>query len=404
METRAGDPGAFAHFDLSRVDSPAFVVDAARLRANCRILHDIGAQSGARVLAALKAFSMWSVAPIIGEYLDGVCTSGLWEARLAGEFYDGEIATYCAAYKAQDLPEILRLSDHVIFNSPGQILRFQPLIEAARAAGEHFDVGLRLNPLHAEGEVPRYDPCAPHSRLGFPIDQLTEEYVALIDGIHMHTLCEQDFAPLARTWDRAFDLLEPHFGEFAWINFGGGHHITRADYQRDELIAFLSDVAEDTGAQVYIEPGEAVALDAGILVGSVLDTHWNGMDVAITDISATCHMPDVIEAPYRPAMLGEVPAKSDVLADHGPDADGRGTTRLGGPSCLAGDVIGDYRLPVPAEPGARFAFLDQAHYSMVKTTTFNGVPLPSIWLWDSESDSLECIKRFDWESFRDRLS
>jgi carboxynorspermidine decarboxylase len=400
METRAGDPGAFAHFDLARVDSPAFVVDAAKLRENCRILAEVGEASGAKVLAALKAFSMWSTAPIVGEYLDGVCTSGLWEARLASEFYDGEIATYCAAYKPQDLAEICRLSDHVIFNSPDQIVRAQAILEQARAAGGMFDVGLRLNPLHAEGEVARYDPCAPHSRLGFPVDQLTEEHVALVDGFHMHTLCEQDFAPLERTWDALFDVLEPWFGQFKWINFGGGHHITRADYQREELVRFLTDVAEDTGAQVYIEPGEAVALDAGILVGTVLDTQWNGMRLAITDISATCHMPDVLEAPYRPAMLGELPHDED-FADA---SDSEGMVRLGGPSCLAGDVIGDYRLPVPCEPGARFAFLDQAHYSMVKTTTFNGVPLPSIWLWDSETDALECVKRFDYEDFRDRLS
>ena len=398
METRAGDPGAFAHFDLDRVDSPAFVVDAARLRANLRILADIGERSGAKVLAALKAFSMWSTAPIVGEYLDGVCTSGLWEARLASEFYDGEITTYCAAYKPDDLPEILRLSDHVIFNSPQQIVRCSAIIQAARDAGETFDIGLRINPLHAEGEVPRYDPCAPHSRLGFPIDQLTDEHFELIDGLHMHTLCEQDFEPLRRTWDVAFDILEPWFGQFKWINLGGGHHVTRADYQRDDLVEFLADLAEDTRAQVYIEPGEAVALDAGILVGTVLDVGWNGMPVAITDVSATCHMPDVIEAPYRPAMLGELPLEQELV-----DLEQGGAVRLGGPSCLAGDVIGDYRLPAPAEPGARFAFLDQAHYSMVKTTTFNGVPLPSIWLWDSETDSLECIRRFGYEDFRDRL-
>jgi carboxynorspermidine decarboxylase len=390
METRAGDPGAFARFDLNRVDSPAFVVDAAKLRENLRILADVRDRAGIKVLAALKAFSMWSVAPIIGEYLDGVCTSGLWEALLAGEHYDGEIATYCAAYKPEDLNEICRLSDHVIFNSPRQIERFADILELSRNRGNSFDIGLRVNPLHAEGEVPRYDPCAPHSRLGFPIDQLTEEHMALVDGIHMHTLCEQDLEPLKRTWDKAFDHLEPWFGEFKWLNFGGGHHITRADYQREELIEFLQDVKDDAGAEIYLEPGEAVALDAGILVGTVLDTHWNGMPLAITDVSATCHMPDVIEAPYRPAMLGELDAGEAV--------------RLGGPSCLAGDVIGDYRLPVAVEPGQRFAFLDQAHYSMVKTTTFNGVPLPSIWLWDSETDSLEQIRKFGYEDFRDRLS
>ena len=400
METRAGDPGAFAHFDLSRVDSPAFVVDAAKLRENLKILQDVGERSGAKVLGALKAFSMWSTAPIIGEYLDGVCTSGLWEARLAGEFYDGEIATYCAAYKPDELDEILRLSDHVIFNSPQQIERCWAIIEAARARGEDFDIGLRINPMHPEGEVPKYDPSAPHSRLGFPIDQLAEEHVEMIDGIHFHNLCEQDFGPLERTWDKVFDYLEPYFGQFSWINLGGGHHVTRADYQRDELVEFLADVAEDTGAQVYIEPGEAVALDAGILVGTVLDMGWNGMPVAIVDVSATCHMPDVIEAPYRPAMLGEIPAADDRMIDEGAG----GAVRLGGPSCLAGDVIGDYRFPEPPQPGTRFAFLDQAHYSMVKTTTFNGVPLPSIWLWDSESDSLECIRSFGYEDFRGRLS
>ncbi|WP_199503732.1 carboxynorspermidine decarboxylase [Qipengyuania sp. YIM B01966] len=390
METRAGDPGAFARFDLTRVDSPAFVVDAARLRANLQILAEVRDEADIKVLAALKAFSMWSVAPIIGEYLDGVCTSGLWEARLASEFYDGEIATYCAAYKPDELAEVCRLSDHVIFNSPGQLERYQPILDAARAAGQTFDVGLRVNPLCPCGEVPRYDPSSPGSRLGFPIDQLTPEIMAQVNGIHFHNLCEQDFEPLRRTWDTVFDVIEPYFDGLTWINMGGGHHITRADYQREELIEFLRDAKEDTGAEIYLEPGEAVALDAGILVGTILDSHWNGLPVAITDISATCHMPDVIEAPYRPAMLGEVEEGEAI--------------RLGGPSCLAGDVLGDYRLPVPAEPGERFAFLDQAHYSMVKTNTFNGVPLPSIWLWDSDTDQLEQVRAFGYEDFRGRLS
>lgn len=391
METRAGDPGAFARFDLHRVDSPAFVVDAARLRANLAVLADVRDRAGIKVLAALKAFSMWQVAPIIGEYLDGVCTSGLWEARLAEEHYAGEIATYCAAYKAEDLPEICRISDHLIFNSPGQIARFRDLLAAQDST---FDVGLRINPLHAEGEVPRYDPCAPHSRLGFPVDQLRAEHLEGVTGLHFHTLCEQDFAPLRRTWEALKPRIAPFLGQLKWLNFGGGHHITRADYQREDLIAFLREVKAETDCELYLEPGEAVALDAGILVGTVLDTHWNGMPIAVVDISATCHMPDVIEAPYRPAMLGE----------REPEEGGDDAVRLGGPSCLAGDVIGDYVLPVAAEPGARFAFLDQAHYSMVKTTTFNGVPLPSIWLWDSATDALECVRRFGWETFRDRLS
>lgn len=391
METRAGDPGAFAQFDLNRVDTPAFVVDAAKLRANLQVLADIRDAADIKVLSALKAFSMWSVAPIVGEYLDGVCASGLWEARLASEFYDGEITTYSPAYKPNELEEICRLSDHVIFNNPAQIERARLILEQARLTAGDFEIGLRVNPRVPTGEVPRYDPSSPGSRLGFPIDQLTPEMMEGVDGIHFHNLCEQDLEPLQATWDKVFDAIEPWFGQLKWINMGGGHHITRADYQREELIEFLRDAKEDTGAEIYLEPGEAVALDAGILVGTILDSGVNDVPFAITDISATCHMPDVIEAPYRPAMLHERAGEGEPI-------------RLGGPSCLAGDVIGDYSLPVPAEPGQRVAFLDQAHYSMVKTNTFNGVQLPSIWLWDSESDQLDLVKSFDYEDFRNRLS
>ncbi|WP_257541360.1 carboxynorspermidine decarboxylase [Sphingobium sp. CFD-1] len=390
MDTKAGDPAAFAHFDLNRVPSPAFVVDEAAIRRNLSILADIGERAGIKVLGALKAFSMWSLGSVVAEYLDGVCASGLYEARLGREEYGGEVATYCAAYKAEDLPEILRLSDHVIFNSPGQIARFRPIIDAARAEGLQFDIGLRVNPLHAEGEVAKYDPCQPHSRLGFPIDQLRAEHLEGVCGLHFHSLCEQDFLPLERTWAAIGSRILPHIDNLKWLNFGGGHHITRTDYQRDALIAFLRGIREKTGLELYIEPGEAVALDAGILIGEVLDVIDNGMPVAITDISATCHMPDVIEAPYRPAMLHE--------AMNGP------ATRLGGPSCLAGDIIGDYRVPGGATPGRRIAFLDQAHYSMVKTNSFNGVPLPAIWLWNSETNELKEIRRFSYEDFKSRLS
>lgn len=384
METRAGDPGAFARFDLYRVPTPAFVVDEVAVRRNLAILADVKARSGAKVLSALKAFSMWSLADVVGEYLDGVCTSGLWEARLARDHYKGEIATYCAGYKEADMAEIVAISDHVIFNSPAQHHRFAGYLNGS------VDVGLRINPEHAEGEVAKYDPCQPCSRLGFPVSQLKPDHLDGVSGLHFHTLCEQDFEPLQRTWDNLKPKIAPYFDRLKWLNFGGGHHITRADYQRDELVEFIKSVRNETGCEVYLEPGEAIALDAGILVGELLDVFENGMPIGITDISATCHMPDVIEAPYRPAMLGE-------LSD-GP------AVRLGGPSCLAGDIIGDYRLPVAAEPGQRLAFLDQAHYSMVKTNTFNGVPLPSIWLWNSESDELRCVREFGWEEFRDRLS
>jgi carboxynorspermidine decarboxylase len=390
METRAGDPAAFARFDLYRVPSPAFVVDEAAIRRNLAILADVRDRAGIKVLGALKAFSMWSLGGVLGEYLDGICASGIYEARLGREEYKGEIATYCAAYKPDDLAEILKISDHVIFNSPGQTGRFRPQIESARRDGVNFDIGLRINPLHPEGEVPKYDPSQPHSRLGFPIDQLRPEHLAGVDGLHVHNLCEQDFLPLERTWAAIESTVMPYISQLKWLNFGGGHHITRDDYQRDALVDFLIARKEQTGLTLYLEPGEAMALDAGILVGEILDVIDNGMPVAITDISATCHMPDVIEAPYRPAMLHE--------PDDGP------MTRLGGPSCLAGDIIGDYRVPGGAEPGARIAFLDQAHYSMVKTNTFNGVPLPAIFLWNSETDELTEIRQFSYSDFKSRLS
>jgi carboxynorspermidine decarboxylase len=387
MQTKAGDPGAFRDFDLTRVPSPCFVVDEAAIRRNLAVLADVAERSGARVLAALKAFSMFELAPVIREFLPGTCASGLYEARLAREEYGGEVATFCAGYKDEEIDAIVALSDHMIFNSPAQKGRFLPNV---RAAGRAVSVGLRINPEHSEGEVARYDPAAPCSRLGTPVSQLDEAALDGVDGLHMHTLCEQDFPPLRRTWEAVRPRIAPWLGRLEWINFGGGHHVTRADYQREDLIAFLRSVREETGLEVYLEPGEAVALDAGILVGEILDLTRNGVDIAITDISATCHMPDVIEAPYRPAMLGE------AASGH--------TYRLGGPSCLAGDVIGDYTWGQPPAIGDRFAFLDQAHYSMVKTNTFNGVALPAIALWNSATDELRIVRRFGYEDFRDRLS
>ncbi len=342
------------------------------------------------MLLALKAFSMWALADLVGEYLHGVCASGLWEARLAREHYAGELTTYSPAYRGDDLPEILRLSDKVIFNSPAQIARFAGVIAQARAQGEVFEIGLRLNPEHSEATVARYDPCGPGSRLGFPVSQLRPEHLRGVDGLHIHALCEQGFEPLRRTWDALEPKVNGLLGGLKWLNLGGGHHITRGDYAREDLVAFLRQLAERHGVEVYLEPGEAIALDAGILVGEILDSFDNGLRLAITDVSATCHMPDVLEAPYRPALLGE--------PQHG------APVRLGGPSCLAGDIIGDYVFARPPAPGTRIAFLDQAHYSMVKTTTFNGVPLPAIALWNSDTDALRLVRAFDYGDFRDRLS
>jgi len=395
METRAGDPGAFTRFDLGRVPSPCFVVDEAAVRRNLVVLRDVADRGGAKVLLALKAFSMWALADLVGQYLHGVCASGLWEARLAREHYHGELTTYAPAYRAQDLPEILKLSDTVIFNSPAQIARFAGLIAEARARGDSFEIGLRLNPEHSEALVAKYDPSAPGSRLGFPVSQLRPEHLQGVDGLHIHALCEQGFEPLRRLWDALEPRIGGLLGGLKWLNLGGGHHITRADYAREDLVAFLRQLTERHGLEVYLEPGEAIALDAGILVGEILDIFDNGPRVAITDISATCHMPDVLEAPYRPAMLHE--------PENGAPKTGV-SVRLGGPSCLAGDIIGDYAFAPPPVPGTRIAFLDQAHYSMVKTTTFNGVPLPAIALWNSDTDVLRLVRAFDYRDFRDRLS
>jgi len=390
METQSAGPGAFAQFDLHRVPSPCFVVDEVAVQRNLGVLKDVGERSGAHILLALKAFSMWSLADLVGRYLAGVCASGLWEARLAREHYQGELTTYSPAYRREDLPEILHLSDAVIFNSPDQLARFGDLIAAARAKGEVFQIGLRINPEQTECEVERYNPCQIGSRLGFPVSKLRPEHLEGVDGLHIHALCEQSFEPLQRIWQAIEPQLGGLLGAIKWINLGGGHHITRPDYPREALIAFLRDVSQRHGVQILLEPGEAIALDTGILVGEILDTFENGLNVGITDISATCHMPDVIEAPYRPAMLNEATTGTSV--------------RLGGPSCLAGDIIGDYVFAAPPTPGTRIAFLDQAHYSMVKTNTFNGVPLPAIAIWNSASDALTLVRQFSYADFRDRLS
>lgn len=400
MPTQSQGGGAFERLDLSRVPSPCFVIDEAKLRANLRLLRSVSERSGVKILSALKAFSMWSVAPLISEHLDGVCTSGLWETRLAKKHYTGEVTTYCAGYREADIDELAASSQHLIFNSEGALRRF-----GARVVAHGCQVGVRLNPLHSEGLIPKYDPCAPGSRLGLPITRLEAllsdpELGPLISGVHMHTLCEQTFTPLKRTWEAAEPYLKPHYGRLKWINLGGGHHITREGYEVDELVNFLKTLREASGAQLYLEPGEAVAFEAGVLVGEVLDVMTTDTLTAILDISATCHMPDVIEAPYRPALLSEVEGEVEGESEREQGVE----VLLGGPSCLAGDVLGRYRFARVPQIGERIAFLDQAHYSMVKTNTFNGVPLPSIALWDSERDTLEVVRSFGWEEFERRLS
>ncbi|MBU3070008.1 carboxynorspermidine decarboxylase [Aestuariicella sp. G3-2] len=384
---------SFYSFDPTRVPSPCFVVDEVAVRKNLEILNRVQRESGARVLLALKAFSMFSLAPTIGQYLSGTCASGLHEAKLGREEFKGEVHTFSAAFTEKDLPEILELSDHVVFNSFNQWQRFQPLIKAAKEQRPQLEFGLRVNPMHSEGATPIYDPCAPGSRLGIPKSAFAGQSLEGISGLHFHTLCEQGFAPLSRTLDAVEAQFAEYFPQLKWINFGGGHHITAEGYQVDKLIERIKRFQETYGLQVYIEPGEAIAIQTGVLVSEVLDVLDYQQPLAILDTSATCHMPDTLEMPYRAEIFGS--GQQDEKAY---------SYRLGGQTCLAGDVMGDYSFDHPLQTGQRLMFDDMSHYTMVKTSTFNGIGLPSIALWNSETDDLKIVKQFGYEDFKQRLS
>ena len=384
---------SFQRFDPSRVPSPCFVVDVAAVEENLKVLRRVQDESGARVLAALKAFSLWKLGPLTGRYLSGICASGLHESLLGRDEYGGEVHVYSAAFSEADLKEILTFAHHVVFNSFGQWQRFQPLLRAARQRRPELSFGLRINPEHSEGAVALYDPCAPCSRLGIPLSEFAGQDLDGISGLHFHTLCEQDFPPLERTLKAVEEKFGDILPQMKWVNFGGGHHITREDYQVDQLIAAVKAFAAKYDVQVYLEPGEAVAIHTGVLVSEVLDTPFSTMPQAILDTSATCHMPDTLEMPYRAGIFGA--GEPGELAH---------TYRLGGMTCLAGDVIGDYSFAEPLEIGQRLMFDDMAHYTMVKTSTFNGIGLPAIALWDSRSDELEVIREFGYTDFKSRLS
>ena len=373
--------------------SPCFVIDKTAVENNLKTLARVQNESGAKVLSALKAFSCWHLAPLITEYLTGTCASGLHEAMLGAEEYGGEVHVFSAAYKEDDLERLLPISHHLVFNSFSQWQRFKPRIEMFWQQGGKTKIGLRINPEHSEGDVPLYDPCAPLSRLGIPLSQFSGQSLEGISGLHFHTLCEQDLPPLERTLAAVEDKFGHLLPQMEWINFGGGHHITRSDYQVDALIKLLKIFQQKYQLQVYLEPGEAVAINSGILIAEVLDIAWNGMPQAILDTSATCHMPDVLEMPYRPYIVGA--GQANELAY---------TYKLGGMTCLAGDVIGDYSFTEPLEIGDRLIFSDMSHYTMVKTSTFNGIKLPDIAIWDNETKQHQVIKQFDYSDFKQRLS
>ncbi len=379
-----------AKLDPSRVDSPAYVVDLEALGRNLALLAHVQEASGCSVLLALKGFAAWSTFPLVGKYLDGVAASGPDEARLGAEELGKQVHTYCPAFDEASLRETIRYSDHVIFNSPSQVGRFRTIIDE-HTPGKSF--GLRINPEHSEVDVALYDPCARGSRLGTTRAALSQASLGGIDGLHFHTLCELGADALQRTLTVIEDRFEPWIDRAKWVNFGGGHHITKPGYDVSLLIELVREFKQRRGVDVFLEPGEAVGLNAGVLVASVLDIVDNDGHVAVLDTSATAHMPDVLEMPYRPQIRDA--AEGGQLAH---------TYRLGGLSCLAGDMIGEYSFAQPLAVGDRLLFEDMAHYTMVKTSTFNGVRLPSIALYDPRDDSYRVQRRFDYLDYRNRLS
>ncbi len=371
--------------DVSQVSTPAYVIDLPQLRRNLAVLARVQAEAGCKVLLALKGFAAFRTFQEIRQVLPGITASSPDEARLGREEFGGEVHAYAPAYSEADIEALLGLVDHLVFNSPAQLKRF-----GARARERGLQVGLRVNPEHSEVKVALYDPCAPGSRLGTRRAALSEELIPLIDGLHFHTLCELGADALTRTLAAFEARFGDVIGRVRWVNFGGGHHITRPDYDVDQLIRLVKGFRERWGVQVYLEPGEAIALNTGVLVASVLDIIDGELPIAILDTSATAHMPDVLEMPYR-AEVRDASRPGVRRYDY----------RLGGLTCLAGDVIGDYSFDQPLEVGSRVVFLDMAHYTMVKNTTFNGVRLPSI--VHADAGVLREVRRFGYEDYKQRL-
>lgn len=381
------DSDRFSRLDLSQIDTPSFVVDIFLLEENLKVLKSVKDATGCKILLALKGFAMFSVFPLVSRYLDGICASGLIEAQLGREEFGREVHTFAPAFKDSEFAQVNELSDHVVFNSLTQWEKFKGQVSSGT------ECCLRINPEYSEVEVALYDPCGENSRLGITADKLMGADLSGISGLHFHAMCEQNSDTLERIVEKVEKKFAPYLKEVSWVNFGGGHHITRSDYDVDLLCRIINDFKAKYDVQVYLEPGEAVALNTGVLVTQVLDIIDNGKKIAILDTSAETHMPDVLAMPYRPEIIGA--GRPDEL-EH--------TYRLGGVTCLAGDIIGDYSFNEALKIGDKLVFLDMAHYSMVKTTTFNGIKLPSIWKCNSESGELIKIKDFGYEDYKSRLS
>ena len=383
----------FKHFDPSTVPSPCFVVDEVAVERNLKVLHMVQERSGAKVLAALKAFSLWSLAPLVSRYLSGICASGYHEAQLGYDEYtgqgsQGEVHVFSAAFSPGDFAHILPLANHIVFNSFSQWQRFKDQV-----AAQGVCAGLRINPEHSEGAADIYNPCAPGSRLGIPLGEFKGQDLSGISGLHFHTLCEQGFEALERTVAVVEQKFAAYLPQMQWLNLGGGHHITHPDYDIEGLITLLKRLSQQYQLQVYLEPGEAIAIRSGVLVSEVLDIMQTDRPQVILDTSATCHMPDTLEMPYRAEIFN---------AGHGGEK--AHTYRLGGMTCLAGDILGDYSFDHPLQVGERLLFDDMAHYTMVKTTTFNGIALPAIALWNSQTNTVNVVREFGYQDFKHRLS
>ncbi len=373
------------------IPTPCFVLDLKRLRRNLETLDAIQKESGCRILCALKGFAMHSVFSVVSEYLAGICASGANEAQLGAEFFGKEIHVYAPAFSDEDIEEILPIVHHISFNSFGQWNRFKDRVLNSERS---ISCGLRVNPEYSEVDTPLYDPCYPGSRLGIRRSEFEEQDLSGIEGLHFHTMCEQNADVLERTLQRFEENFSPFLKEMKWVNLGGGHHITSPAYDRDRLCRLISEFRKRyPQLEIYLEPGEAIALNAGVLAASVMDIIENDGRTAILDTSATCHMPDTLEMPYRAEIFGA--AKPDEK-EH--------AYRLGGLSCLAGDLIGEYAFDKPLSIGDRLYFLDMAHYTMVKTTMFNGVKHPSIATWDPDQQNLTIVRKFGYEDYKNRLS
>lgn len=379
--------------DVKQLHTPCYVIDRDRLEANLKVLRGVMERTGCRILLAQKAFSCYAVYPLISQYLCGATASGLFEARLCHEEMPGrENHVFSPAFREDDMQEILSICDHIVFNSIRQLELF-----GVRAKEAGLQVGLRINPQISTqpSEHAIYDPCAPGSRLGVTLDEFRkapDNLIALLDGLHFHTLCEQNSDDLETTLNGFEEQFREWLPQMKWVNFGGGHHITRADYDILRLERCIERMKEGYGLTVYLEPGEAIALNAGYLHTQVLEVqhHEGTMDIAILDTSAACHMPDVIEMPYRPP-----------LRDSGQPQEKKYTYRLGGPTCLSGDIIGEYSFDEPLKEDQTLIFEDMAIYSMVKNNTFNGMPLPAIYL--KQGSDYILLKSFTYADFKSRL-